>query len=95
LSEQGGEGVWGQGGKAGCVPFGFRYAKHFDEPLKREPVGYQPSCFPGLISQAKIHPPCTQSAFPPLTGITTTFAFACSLNNTHNMTNLKSQFIRA
>ena len=34
------------------VPSGFRYAKHSDEPLKREPVGYQPSCFPGLISMA-------------------------------------------
>ena len=56
---------WGQGGKAGCVPFVFRYAKHSDEPLKRKPVGVRPSCFPGLISMAYIHPPGTQPAFPP------------------------------
>jgi hypothetical protein len=37
------------------VMSGFRYAKHFDESLKRKSVGYQPSCPPGLISQAKIY----------------------------------------
>ena len=47
------------------VPFGFRYARHSDEPLKRKPVGVRPSCFPGLISMAYIHPPGTQPAFPP------------------------------
>ncbi len=34
----------------------FRYAKHSDEPLKRKTVGVRPSCFPGLISTAYIHP---------------------------------------
>ena len=47
---------WGQGVKAGCVPFVFRYAKHSDEPLKRKTLGVRPSCFPGLISMAYIHP---------------------------------------
>ena len=56
---------WGQGGKAGCVPFVFRYAKHSDEPLKRKTLGMRPSCFPGLISTAYIHPPGTQPASPP------------------------------
>ena len=56
---------WGQGVKAGCVPFVFRYAKHFDEPLKRKTGGVRPSCFPGLISMAYIHPPGTQPPFPP------------------------------
>ena len=56
---------WGQGEKAGCVPFVFRYAKHSDEPLKRKTLGVRPSCFPGLISTAYIHPPGTQPAFPP------------------------------
>ena len=32
---------------------------------KRKSVGYHPSCFPGLISMAYIHPPGTQPAFPP------------------------------
>ncbi len=32
LSEQWADFVVGQGWKAGCVPFGFRYAKHSDEP---------------------------------------------------------------
>ncbi len=36
------------------VPSGFRYAKHSDEPLKREPVGYQPSCFPGLTTTSAL-----------------------------------------
>ena len=56
---------WGQGEKAGCVPFVFRYAKHSDEPLKRKTLGVRPSCFPGLISTAYIHPPGTQPASPP------------------------------
>ena len=56
---------WGQGVKAGCVPFVFRYAKHSDEPLKRKTLGVRPSCFPGLIPTAYIHPPGTQPAFPP------------------------------
>ena len=56
---------WGQGVKAGCVPFVFRYAKHSDEPLKRKTLGVRPSCFPGLISTAYIHPPGTQPAFTP------------------------------
>ena len=55
---------WGQGVKAGCVPFVFRYAKHSDEPLKRKTLGVWPSCFPGLISTAYIHPPGTQPASP-------------------------------
>lgn len=45
------------------VMSGFRYAKHFDEPLKRKSVGYQPSCPPGLISQAKIYPARTILTF--------------------------------
>ncbi len=32
LSEQWADFVVGQGGKAGCVPGGFRYARHSDEP---------------------------------------------------------------
>ena len=38
------------------VPSGFRFAKHSDEPLKRKTLGVRPSCFPGLISMAYIHP---------------------------------------
>ena len=55
---------WGQGVKAGCVPFVFRYARHSDEPLKQKTLGVRPSCFPGLISTAYIHPPGTQPASP-------------------------------
>ncbi len=32
LSEQWADFVVGQGGKAGCVPGGFKYARHSDEP---------------------------------------------------------------
>ena len=46
------------------MPTGFRYAGHCDEPLKRKPVGVRPSCFPGLISMAYIHPSGTQRASP-------------------------------
>ncbi len=52
LSEQWGRGCREARQRRRDVPSGFRYAKHSDEPLKREPVGYQPSCFPGLISMA-------------------------------------------
>ena len=65
LSEQGRRLSRSQRGEAGCVPTGFRYARHSDEPLKRKTLGVWPSCFPGLISTAYIHPPGTQPAFPP------------------------------
>ena len=47
---------WGQRGESGCVPTGFRYARRSDEPLKQKTLGVRPSCFPGLISTAYIHP---------------------------------------
>ena len=46
------------------MPTGFRYAKHSDEPLKRKTLGVRPSCFPGLISMAYIHPSGTRPASP-------------------------------
>ena len=44
---------------------------------KQKSVGYQPSCFPGLISMAFIHPPGTMPPFPPWP---TTKSALCSLN---------------
>ena len=52
LSEQRGGDCRGASQRRRDVLSGFRYAKHSDEPLKRKSVGYQPSCFPGLISMA-------------------------------------------